>query len=84
MSGADEDRDLHAAEYVLGTFGPAEARAVEAEAARDPAMRAAIAGWEGWLAPLAAYIEPVAPPSGLWARFGPAATERPDSQPRPA
>lgn len=69
MSGSDEDADLCAAEYVLGVLERAEARIIEAQAERDPALLAAIADWEDQLAPLSATVDPVAPPPDLWARL---------------
>ena len=60
------DRDVLAAEYVLGTLEGDEAR----EAARllrdDPAFAAQVRAWEARLAPLADVVEPVAPPPALW------------------
>jgi len=68
MSGAP-DRDLLAAEHVLGTLEGDEAR----EAARllrdDPAFAAAVRVWEARLAPLADIVAPVAPPPELWDRI---------------
>lgn len=69
MSGVGDDLDLRAAEYVLGALDPADARAVEALAAHDPALRSSIAAWENRLAPLGETVEPVAPPPELWARL---------------
>ena len=82
VSSSDGSSDLRAAEYVLGTLEAAEIHAVEAEAARDPAMLAAIADWESRLAPLSACIGPVAPPPDLWARLSLAVTgQRPQPMP---
>ena len=53
LDPADE-RDMQAAEYVLGVLAPAQARAVEALALHDADMGASIAAWELRLAPLAA------------------------------
>lgn len=70
MSGhTEEDRDLLAGEYALGVLTHAEAAAVEAAAARDPALRAAIDAWDNRLAPLAASVPPAAPPPELWSRI---------------
>jgi len=64
-----QDRDLLAAEYVLGTLEGEEAR----EAARlldsDTAFAASVRQWEARLAPLAAGVAPVAPPGEVWARI---------------
>jgi len=65
----DEDRDLLAAEFVLGVLAPAEHLAVAREALSDPALQAAIEAWQARLSPLAAGIAPVAPPPELWDRI---------------
>ena len=63
------DRDVLAAEYVLGTLEGDDA----AEAARllrdDPAFAAAVRAWEARLAPLADAVAPVSPPPELWDRI---------------
>jgi anti-sigma-K factor RskA len=68
MSGTAEDRDLLAAEYVLGVLEGAERADVIRRADRDDALRAAIADWEERLAPLASTVAPVTPPPALWQR----------------
>ncbi len=65
----EDERDLQAAEYVLGVLQPAQARAVEALALHEPAMATSIAAWELRLAPLADLVEPIAPPPILWRRL---------------
>lgn len=68
--------DRLAAEYVLGTLrGPARRR-FESLLPAHPQLRAAVAAWQARLTPLAARIEPVAPPPAVWQRierrlFGP-------------
>lgn len=69
MSGEAEDRDLLAAEYVLGTLEAEAARKLEREKAADPAIAAQVAAWERRLAPLAQTTAPVSPPAELWARI---------------
>jgi len=64
-----EDRDLLAAEYVLGVLEAAEAEAVEALAAREIAVVIAIEDWQRRLAPLALVVAPVPPPETLWPRI---------------
>lgn len=63
------DRDVLAAEYVLGVLEGDDAR----EAARllrdDPAFAAAVRAWEGRLTPLADTVAPVTPPPDLWDRI---------------
>jgi anti-sigma-K factor RskA len=68
MSGTDDDRDLLAAEYVLGVLDGQEREAVLRRADTDDALNGALLAWETRLAPLAAIVPPVAPPAGLWAR----------------
>ncbi|WP_428490067.1 anti-sigma factor [Rhodopila sp.] len=63
------DRDLIAAEYVLGTLEGEDARAAAQLLATDAAFAAAVRGWEERLMPLAACAPPVAPPAGLWDRI---------------
>ena len=68
MSGAEDDRDLLAAEYVLGVLDGPEREEVIRRADRDTALNAAILAWEERLAPLASTVPPAAPPVGLWQR----------------
>lgn len=56
-----DDRDMLAAEYVLGTLDAAERAGVDARRASDPALDRAIADWERRLAPLTDTIAPVEP-----------------------
>jgi anti-sigma-K factor RskA len=68
MSGAEDERDLLAAEYVLGVLEGADRESVIRRADQDDALSAAIRDWEERLAPLAAVVTPVAPPPALWQR----------------
>ena len=68
MSGTD-DRDLLAAEYVLGTLDARASAAVEARLATDPALAEAVAAWTNRLAPLTRLTSPQAPPPELWDRI---------------
>ena len=61
----DEERDVLAGEYVLGTLDAAQVRQLR----EDPAMAGAIAAWEARLTPLLALAKPEAPPPGVWARI---------------
>jgi anti-sigma-K factor RskA len=79
MSGISEERDLLAAEYVLGTLDAEQARDVAARAKADPALAAAIAWWEERLAPLALSVPPVAPPASLWQRLSASITPHQES-----
>jgi len=65
----DEDPDLLAAEYVLGVLEPEQARALEALALHDPAIRDSIAAWQDRLAPIALSLAPHPPPPVLWRRL---------------
>ncbi len=71
------DRDVLAAEYVLGSLEGEERAAAERLLATDPAFARSVAGWQQRLTPLAAYVAPVVPPADLWGRIdadiGPAA-----------
>jgi anti-sigma-K factor RskA len=64
-----EELHVLAGEYVLGALDMAEMRAVRRRAMVDPALAAAIAGWERRMAPMAAAVPPAAPPPALWARI---------------
>jgi len=64
-----EDRDLLAAEYVLGSLEGEEAREAARLLENDAAFVASVRQWEARLAPLAAGVAPVAPPPELWARI---------------
>ena len=64
-----DDIDALAGEYVLGTLDAAERTAVAARRQREPALDAAIQGWERQLAPLDALTRPVDPPAELFARI---------------
>ena len=69
MSDAPEDRDLLAAEYVLGVLDAAESAEVEALAAREESVVLSIEQWQNRLAPLAFAVAPVTPPVTLWPRI---------------
>lgn len=61
------DEDFRAADYVLGTSGPAERIAAARRLRDDPAFRAEVEAWEERLAPMAAAVAPVTPRPGLYA-----------------
>ena len=71
MSNAPLTDELRAqaAEYVLGTLGADERRAIELQLGSNAALRAAIVQWEADLLPLASLAEPVTPSSQLWRRI---------------
>lgn len=61
-----DERDLRAAEYVLGTLPGAERAAFEHEMEHDPILRALVTAWERRLDPLADDAAAVAPSPTLW------------------
>lgn len=63
------DRDIEAAEYVLGTLPHAERVAFARTLATDVGLQAAVARWQTHLAPLDEATPEVAPPPGLWLRI---------------
>ena len=67
------DRDLDAAEYVLGLLPADQARAVEMLAASDAAVAASVVAWQNRLSPLASAVAPQFPPPELWQRLALAA-----------
>ncbi|MBO1020590.1 anti-sigma factor [Methylobacterium sp. SD274] len=66
MTEDPTERDLRAAEYVIGTLDATERAAMDLELAVDPAARAAVREWERRLAPLAAVIPEIEPGEGVW------------------
>lgn len=72
MSGGREpggDRDLRAAEYVLGTLDAAERAAFELERTVDPEAEAARRAWERRLRSLARAVPEVRPGPEVWGRI---------------
>jgi anti-sigma-K factor RskA len=65
----DDRDDLLAAEYVLGTLGPADWRAARDRAAVDGDFAARVADWEARLAPLNAGFAEVPVPADQLARI---------------
>lgn len=62
----DDDRDILAAEYALGTLDPGERAQADALRASDEAFAARVGYWENRLSELTAMVEPVEPPSAIW------------------
>lgn len=60
------DIDALAGEYVLGTLDAAERRAVAERRQSDPALEAAILGWERRLAPMIDTVPSLSPPPNLY------------------
>ncbi len=70
----NDELDIEAAEYVLGTL-PADERARFAvRIERDPELREAVRRWQARFSALDEAATPEAPPSGLWRRIEAAAS----------
>lgn len=65
----EEDREILAGEYVLGTLDPNERAQAERLIATDAAFATRVRYWEGRLTALSDAVEPVEPPSALWTRI---------------
>jgi anti-sigma-K factor RskA len=65
----NEEREIAAAEYVLGTLHADERTLFASVLAQDAEAKAAVADWEKRLAPLGAAVAGVAPPAAVWARI---------------
>ena len=80
LSIAASPRDALAGEHVVGVLDAHGAAEVEVLQMADPAWRAAVAGWERCLAPLALLARPETPPGNIWERI--AARASPAEPPR--
>jgi anti-sigma-K factor RskA len=69
-----DDQELLAAEYVLGTLDAGERARAQALAAMDPGFAAAVRGWERRLGELNVLVAAVEPPPELWDRIKAAIT----------
>ena len=67
--GPEEERDLIAAEYVLGLLEGQALMEARRRVANDPGFAAAVAEWESRLAPMTHGFAEVAPPEHLWDRI---------------
>jgi anti-sigma-K factor RskA len=65
----DQDKDVLAAEYVLGTLGGDERAEAQALIAIDPNFAEVVRGWERRLGELSAMVDPVEPPTDMWDRI---------------
>jgi anti-sigma-K factor RskA len=65
----EEERDLVAAEYVLGLLEGEALMEARGRVANESAFAAAVAEWEARLAPMAEGFAEIAPPAHLWARI---------------
>ncbi len=73
------DRNLLAAEYVLGVLQAEELATAERLRTSDADFAAAIRYWEERLAPLGALADPAATPPGLWDRIDTATAAAPSA-----
>ncbi len=64
-----DDNTTRAGLYVLGLMNQSETDRLEADLAGDAELREEVVFWQSRFAPLAATIEPVAPPADLWTRI---------------
>lgn len=62
----EDDDDLRAAEYVLGTLDAQERARMAERSEREPALARLVDAWRGRLSPMADDIAPVSPPMYLW------------------
>ena len=69
MTTSEDDRDLLAAEYVLGTLDADDRANVQMLLAIDPGFAETIAKWERRLGELHQLVDPVEPPAAHWARI---------------
>ncbi|HEX2654232.1 MAG TPA: hypothetical protein VHN11_11355, partial [Xanthobacteraceae bacterium] len=60
-----EDKDVLAAEYVLGTLGPTERTQAQTLISLDPEFAAVVKKWEGRLGELNVLVTSVEPPPEL-------------------
>src|SRR5262245_26177776 len=65
----EQDRDVLAAEYVLGTLGPEERAEAQSLIAVDAGFAETVRGWERRLGELSAMVDPVEPPTDMWDRI---------------
>jgi hypothetical protein len=87
----DEETDLLAAEFVLGSLDAEERSHAQAQLKTDPAFIAMVRIWERRLGELHLMVEPVEPDAKLWQRIKliampaePAATNEPAASPNAA
>lgn len=65
----DEDREILAAEFALGTLGLPERAEAERLIAADPEFASRVRYWEGRLSPLADAVAGVEPPASVWPKI---------------
>ncbi|WP_245412043.1 anti-sigma factor [Methylocella silvestris] len=64
-----DEREIAAAEYVLGTLHADERTLFSSALANDAEARDAVAAWEKRLAPLRQAVDEIAPPAEVWERI---------------
>jgi anti-sigma-K factor RskA len=69
MTTSEDDRDLLAAEYVLGTLDADDRANVQMLLAIDPGFAETIGKWERRLGELHQLVDPVEPPAATWDRI---------------
>jgi anti-sigma-K factor RskA len=69
MAAGEDELDLLAGEYVLGTLDLADRQAVERRKLDSPELVARIAAWERRFAPLSDGMVSVTPPPQVWQRL---------------
>jgi len=77
------EKDMRAAEYVLGVLDPADMRAAESDRVHDPAFAEAVDAWETLLSPLAESGPSVAPDDALRTRIESILDAREVQSPKP-
>ncbi len=77
MITLQDDPDLLAGEYVLGSLSIDDREEVEFRAGSDFAFSASIAAWERRLGPLNELIAPQTPPDGIWQKISSRIDETP-------
>ncbi len=78
---AEDDLDLLAGEYVLGTLSADERAAVERRLLDHPDLARRIEAWGARLAPLSEDLEPIAPRPQVWQRLRRSLAVRPKPAP---
>ena len=66
---SSQERNLDAAEYVIGTLSVVERKAFEVSIETDPATRGDVQFWERTFGSLNASVSPQAPPEDMWERI---------------
>src|SRR5688572_25992800 len=66
---AEDDQDMLAAEYALGSLDADEREEAQRLIASDPAFAARVQHWERRLGELHQMVDPVEPPDDLWPKI---------------